>query len=148
MNAPPTLEKLSYASRSFRAALDQVPTEVWATSYIDNFPHGACGHVSELVGRYLSDQFSIEPEYVCGTLYDGEGNRLSSHAWLEWNGVTIDISADQFGWPPVIVSDCSTYHANIEIEERHGLNEDIAWWGQYCARIWNSAMGFLAHPIR
>ena len=25
-----------------------------------------------------------------------------SKAWLEWNGVTIDLCGDQFGWEPVI----------------------------------------------
>jgi hypothetical protein len=137
------VEILILATR-FRDALDKVDSEVWQSHYIDSFPRGACGHCSEMLGRFLFNKISIEPEYVCAVFYDADGNRKTSHAWLEWRGLTIDITGDQFGLEPVIVKRQSAWHAAGEVDTRHGISDDHSWFAINCGRIWSAASAILS----
>jgi hypothetical protein len=58
-----------------------------------NFPHGACGDASNLIGYFLTSNGFGDFEYVWG-----EKNifSLSTHAWVESDRFLIDITADQF----------------------------------------------------
>lgn len=56
-----------------------------------DFPEGACGDASLLLGQLLSDEGLGQWWYCTGHL---NGN---SHAWLERGGVIVDLTADQFG---------------------------------------------------
>jgi len=80
----------------FRRAIDAAGEAPWAAKFI-SFPRGACGHAAELLGRFLIDELGIFPDYVCQDAFDDIGGWRDAHAWLEWNGLTIDISGDQFG---------------------------------------------------
>ena len=56
----------------------------------ENYPAGSCGAASELLAEYLhSKGFGIFS-------YVSVGNNGSSHAWLEQDGLIIDITAGQF----------------------------------------------------
>lgn len=61
---------------------------------LQNFPRGACGHASAILGQYLNDFMGIEFDYMAGQLKD-KGN-LQSHAWLQNKEFIVDITADQF----------------------------------------------------
>ena len=62
-----------------------------------------------MLGMYLQEELGISCDYVSGEL----GNR--THAWLELDGVVIDITSDQFaGGEPVIVSKDSEFHRRFE----------------------------------
>jgi hypothetical protein len=128
------------ASSRFRRALDRIDPKLWTDIYIDRFPHGACGHCAELLGKYLRQELKIEAEYVCAEFYHSDGSRNTSHAWLEWVGLVIDISGDQFGWEPVIVVRSSTLHATGEIDIRQPLCNDMQWWATQCGSIWAAAI--------
>ncbi len=54
------------------------------------FPMGSCGDASLLLGKYLDEMGLGQFYYVSGHL------ERQSHAWLEKDGVIIDITADQF----------------------------------------------------
>ena len=56
-----------------------------------NFPHGSCGDTSILLGQYFFDQSLGLWEYASG---EREPD-LHSHAWLERDGLIVDITADQ-----------------------------------------------------
>jgi len=140
----PTDADILAAASEFRSALDAIDRVHWDRIYIDRFPHGACGHCAELLAFYLQRRFGITADYVCKEFYDSEGARETSHAWLEWNGLIIDISGDQFGWPAVIVTRQSSLHARGEDELRHPFSLDPAWWGQQCAGVWAAAQQKLA----
>lgn len=82
--------------------------------WLQGFPSGCCGVASELFGHYLNTQHGLQAEYVCGDL-DG-----SSHAWLELDGVVIDITGDQFdGRPPVFIAVKDEWYAGWEESSRH-----------------------------
>jgi hypothetical protein len=77
-----------------------------------NFPHGACGDASLILGQIFHD-FDINGfEYVCGNKYNVDGAWMSSHAWLKCDEWVVDITADQFPDmdTSVIVSKDSVWH--------------------------------------
>jgi hypothetical protein len=60
-----------------------------------DFPRGACGPASEIVGRLLKEQLHYDGVYVCGCEHPGLPAD-QSHAWFEVADVLIDITYDQF----------------------------------------------------
>ena len=132
------VDRISQAASEFRSALNLVEAETWRKVTISAFPRGACGHCSELLARYLFDELGIEATYAAGDvrhMVNGE-----SHAWLEFNGLYIDISADQFGLPEVIVEHRSALHDQASNVHRHPIIRD-QFWATYCAPVYHDALG-------
>jgi len=73
----------------FRAALEGGGLSL---PILVDFPKGACGAASQLLGQYLIDSGLGDWRYCLGFQCDS----LASHAWLERDGLTLDITADQF----------------------------------------------------
>jgi hypothetical protein len=73
---------------------------------LDHFPHGTCGDVAILLGEFFYRTWLGEWTYRSGIRDD------HTHAWLERDGVTVDITADQFPDvdQAVIVTRASTWH--------------------------------------
>ena len=88
---------------------------------------------------------STSPEYVTQWAYVDVGGWTDSHAWLEWNGLTIDVTGDQFGWAPVIVTRKPDFHGSGENEQRHlaCLPHQSDWWAQNCAALWSVILSHL-----
>lgn len=135
---------LARHARQFRDALDAVDPETWKRVTVTAFPGGACGHATELLGRYLRDQTGIEADYVVKDLRNPDGSWRSGHAWLEYEGLILDITGDQFGWPPVIVDRNSALHAEADDNDRYALTSDHQWWGIYYAPVYAEALRWLA----
>lgn len=132
-------DELREAAATLKAALDSIDSVHWERVYITRYPRGACGHCAELLAFYLNQRFGIVPDYVCAEFYGEDGTRETSHAWLEWQGLILDISGDQFGWSPVIVTRDSPLHARGQIDIRYPWKLDAAWWGTQCGGIWRAA---------
>lgn len=79
------------------------------------FPMGFCGDASLLLGKYLDEMGLGQFDYVCGEL------GRQSHAWLEKDGIIVDITADQFDGvtEEVTVSDNNDFHKRFEEDFRH-----------------------------
>ena len=75
---------------NFRNALDRID---WSTMPVGftNFPLNACGDISDILAEYLYSFGFADIDYVCGEKRNGK-----THAWLEAEGLAIDITADQF----------------------------------------------------
>lgn len=93
------------AATRFRAALEQGGLRLVS---LRDFPHGACGDVSELLGQYLADSGLGTWSYASGI----RSEPFWSHAWVERDGWLLDITADQFPdvAPPVLLTDDRTWH--------------------------------------
>jgi len=92
-----TDEFIAVASR-FRAAIMSLPRSAfpWNSSMgISQFPSGCCGDASQTLATYIFEQTGVICDYLHGQ-YGGADGELGSHAWLEVNGLVIDITADQF----------------------------------------------------
>ena len=59
------------------------------------FPTGCCSYASNLLQRFLFEQYTLSTWYMSGRY--GYGWNAESHAWLETqDGVVIDITGDQY----------------------------------------------------
>lgn len=106
------IEPIKLICQRFRIVLENAQDK---PEYLLEFPRGWCGYVSRALGVYLLKSGYQGVNYVLGY----KGGR--SHAWLEFNGLIIDITADQFDDCNVIVFVVkkSTYHENFSnIEKR------------------------------
>ena len=135
----PTDDELEGAVREFRRAIDETGPQPWIEKGI-KFPRGACGHAAELLGMYLKERMGITANYVNEMAYEDIGGWENSHAWLEWNGLTIDITGDQFGWEPVIVTRHPIFHGRGKDRISHAvcLEHQADWWARECGPLWSS----------
>gem|GEM_PF-2325767 len=92
------------AALRFRRAFD-VGGLTWVA--FQDFPGGACGDASELLGQYLTDCVFGAWTYVSAARTDGW-----THAWVEQDGLIADITADQFPdvTEPCVVTANSEWH--------------------------------------
>ena len=107
------------------------------------FPRGACGHASGLLAYYLQQRFGIIPDLVCQDANVDFGGWRGGHAWLEWRGLTIDITGDQFGWKPVIVTRNPTFHGSGVDQNRAVALADVEWWARECSVLWREISAFV-----
>lgn len=75
-------------AKAFREAIIKAGKGALIT--LDNFPTGSCGDASILLATYLEELGYGSFDYVCGS------RNGHSHAWLEKDGLIVDITADQF----------------------------------------------------
>jgi hypothetical protein len=99
-----------------RAAEDHAKNA--SDGFLRRFPRGTCKAASMLLARYLNESGFGEAELVAN---GDRGNEQAweTHAWLHLNGLLIDITADQFGEPPVIVTDVSPFHDGFRGQQRY-----------------------------
>lgn len=108
-----------------------------------SFPRGACGATCDVLATVLERRFGVFPYWVSAEL--GERKDWSSHAWLEVGDVTIDITADQFGAPAVIVSRQSDWHRSLQITQRVHYPMSQRNWSTVGSTVW-SLVADLASP--
>lgn len=116
----------------FRAALLACDRKALFIS-LQDFPAGACGDASYLLARYLKEKGCGEFDYVAGVRWPN----FCSHAWLEKDGIIVDITADQFEEieDEVLVTFDNYWHSQFEGNDRHIA--DFERWG-----------GFIAYNLR
>ena len=87
------------------------------------FPRGCCSFASDLLQRYLIEQYNFFTWYMSGQY--GYGWDAESHAWLETqDGIVIDITGDQYAFKklkftkPVYVGPrLDGFHDKFELDE-------------------------------
>ncbi len=112
--------ELEEAASDFRELIIRTPKNSLPTA-LQDFPHGACGDVTLLLGHYLTERGHGEFRYYLGWR-DGR-----SHAWLQAGALIIDITADQFDDfdDPVFVSDHSPWHEGFAGTDQHAANLNV-----------------------
>jgi hypothetical protein len=101
-----------------RAGMEKFALEDKGLEY-SVFPRGACGTASELFGRVLFELTGLQSSYVYGHSHPDLAQQ-QSHAWVDVEGVIVDITYDQFpqtalnGW----VHTQSVWHAKFELEPK------------------------------
>ena len=86
------LRTLATRFRSAICATDPSEGDPEVRFIVAGFPKGVCGAVCFLLGHYLRENGFPGAEYVNGIRrFDGE-----SHAWIETEGIIVDITGDQF----------------------------------------------------
>ena len=108
---------------SFRRACERVQLE--QHDPFSHFPRGACGDASLLLSKFLRKHGFEEITYVCGVA--SEEDDIRSHAWLEIEGLLVDVTADQFPnhpGPPVLVTRDRSWHAHFRETDRFRADVD------------------------
>jgi hypothetical protein len=113
------LAQLRDAATRFRLAIERCDLKR-LTVCMRDFPVGSCGDAMPLLGTYFIEQGLGTFSYVLGeraTNDSIDGHR--SHAWLEADGIIVDITADQFSEvdQKIIVTRHSAWHAAFERDE-------------------------------
>ena len=99
---------------SFKLAVEIVVETGNVPMHIRGFPRGCCGIISEHMGDYLNTVGIGKFFYVCG-MKDG-----ASHAWLEVDGLIVDITVDQFsGRPSIYVDTPDAWYGEWEEDIKH-----------------------------
>jgi hypothetical protein len=88
MTQEQTIARIKARATEFRQALEL--TELTAVTFT-HFPHGSCCSAAVMLARYLEKRGC--GAWTLQTVLDQYG---SSHAWLEQDGLVVDITADQF----------------------------------------------------
>lgn len=95
------------------------------TPQMQHFPTECCHHACKLLGLYL---------YECGMgvcqIYTGDHPTCQSaqHHWLRKQDIDIDITADQFGQPAVIVDRASSWHKCLNGKPSPRVVFDADYW--------------------
>lgn len=100
-------KSISKIAKEMRIALEKASK--LSSSLVMTFPNGCCGTASDFLSKYL-EQNGIRTTYVAGM----KTNRIT-HAWLEYDDLIIDITADQFP----------------EIDEKVLVSRNRHWYEQY-----------------
>ncbi len=87
----------------------------------ENFPRGACGDTTLVLGQLLFDHGIAGFKYISGQKHWPDG-RFSTHAWLQNGQWVVDITADQFPevQQAIIVSSDSPWHREWEVAKTDG----------------------------
>jgi len=114
------VSKIRKLSKKFRKAIIKTENKKLPMMTLHEFPRGACGDGSWLLGRYLKEN-GIEPiYYVSGLKRVTENNNTESHAWLEYRDLIIDFTIDQFEGKEcnIVITKDKKWHAQFEIDNR------------------------------
>lgn len=115
------MDRVRAVSTAFRNAIERCKPRL---TYIvfKEFPLGACGDTCDLLGRCLGEHGLQGWTYVSAR----RGER--THAWLEKDGVILDITADQFDDvdSPVLVTRDDTWHRQFTVEDRRQVGGTTA----------------------
>ena len=127
-----TDDDICNAVRKFRNAIERYALDAPAENPLKGFPNGCCDHASEMLGKFLLDQFDLEPIYVRAERF--EGGEPRTHAWIEFNELVIDITGDQFSNPAVQVTRDRSWHDQWTVLSQQGLAFKIEpdWWRTCC----------------
>lgn len=118
------LTAITNSVTKFRNALECADLGFLPT--LADFPCGSCGDASLLLGQFLRDSGFGDFDYVCGEKF--HDNRTQTHAWLQRDGLIIDITADQFDDvdSPILITNDHAWHSQFVSEVKH-----VAGWEIY-----------------
>ncbi|MFD8077385.1 hypothetical protein ACFV3E_32595 [Streptomyces sp. NPDC059718] len=115
------MSELRTLALGFRQAIVDCPDPGLVS--LERFPYGSCGDASILLGQYLYENGQGVWTYVSAW------ENRASHAWIEKNGLRVDITADQFDGvdAPVIIASGGGWHDRFTVDPTasHGALIDV-----------------------
>ena len=116
------MRNLFEIATAFRAAIEEA-VRTGELRELNTFPRGCCSYASDLLQRYLIEQYDFFTWYMSGRY--GYGLDGESHAWLETqDGIVIDITGDQYAFkklkftePVYIGPRADGFHDKFELDE-------------------------------
>lgn len=119
------ISELAEIARRFRGAILGLESRTLSPG-LRTFPKGSCGDASLLLGAYLIESGYGHFDYVVseGDMRSDRSSAWRTHAWLEREGIVIDITADQFAefGGDIYVGPSSSFHSQFHVTERGGAH--------------------------
>src|SRR6266404_1899628 len=107
------LDSLKHSAQATRSILEEY-SRTTDGGIFSRFPNGSCRDSSYLLLKHLKD--TDVPGVRLTSATSDASLDFHTHAWLEIDGVIVDITADQFNYrlqeqmPPVFISADRTWH--------------------------------------
>jgi len=120
------LTTLRELATEFRRAIEQSRAER-ASPQLPYFPEGACRLVSRLFALHIARRGAAGAgtvRFVSGHVPGCEP--YVRHTWLEVDGVVVDLTADPFGEPAVVVGSPTRFHASLDAREEADGAAEVA----------------------
>lgn len=97
----------------------------FVTFLLKGFPHRCCDDSSQLLAAYMTDNGFEGSQLIRGE-YGGYESEIVSHVWLDYKGLLIDITAEQFNnygynHSSIIFPNDSCFHSSFRV-----VNDGIA----------------------
>ena len=111
---------LEKEARSFRKAILRVnenggfSADSFHQDNMDHFPYDCCDDVSDLFSQFLLEKYKICCYRVRGSYYDSKIEKFCCHVWLEFEGLIIDLTGDQFLKDSALKVKCSDVYVDKE----------------------------------
>jgi hypothetical protein len=119
-----TLTQLRDLAIKFRTGVEKCDRRSLPVTFED-FPTGACGDASLLLGKYLYNSGFGSFQYVCGIRC--RYRKEQEHAWLQQGEIIIDVTADQFSeiHESVIVTTDHLWYDAFRIRNEHEADYEL-----------------------
>ena len=120
------MRKLFEIATAFRAAIEEA-VRAGELQELNTFPRGCCSYASDLLQRYLIEQYGFFTWYMSGRY--GYGWDAESHAWLETqDGTVIDITGDQYKCKKLKFTDPVYVGPRVDgFHDKFELDEPVAY---------------------
>ena len=133
------LTRVTSLAVRFRTAIEKCDPSRLPIGF-QKFPRGSCGDAVLLLGTFLKEQGAGTFTYVVGER-GKKGRTWRSHAWLEADGVIVDITADQFPeiTESVIVTTHSDWHKKFKQERPREADYHVYEHDEYTLSVLGNA---------
>lgn len=100
-------------AQNLRATIERAKGGNAGISWLPRFPDNCCNFAANLLLLELSDAGSERLRRMIGTVHDDRGDDVATHVWVQAGDLVVDIAADQFEQPKVIVEHLSSWHCSL-----------------------------------
>ena len=100
-------------ARNLRATIERAKSGNASVKWLPRFPENCCNFAANLLLIELSEAGSERLRRMLGTVHDDRGDDLATHVWVQAGDLVVDIAADQFEQPKVIVEHRSSWHDSL-----------------------------------
>lgn len=105
---------ISKAAEDLRVAIEKAQAAESDIAWLPRFPAKCCNFAANLLLLDLHEMGVGGLRRMMGTVLDEKGDDLAAHVWVLAGGTLIDITADQFGQPKIIVQEQSDWHDSLD----------------------------------
>lgn len=98
---------------SLRATIERAKSGNAGIKWLQRFPANCCNFAANLVLIELSEAGGERLRRMLGTIRDDRGDDVATHVWVQADSLVVDIAADQYKQPKVIVEHQSVWHHSL-----------------------------------
>lgn len=106
-------DRIREIAENLRATVERAKSANTDIVWLVRFPKKCCNFVANLLLLDLLESDASRLRRMMGIVRDASGDDVDSHVWVTADDVVVDITADHFGQPKVIVEQQSNWHDSL-----------------------------------